>query len=160
MHLLAEFSIVIEKPPAVVFAFAADLARFGQWFPGVVAIHAEDTSPPAAMGKRYRETVTLPLGGRREIDIVVVDADPGRRLVTEGEFPPLLPRMEMRFDPAGSGDATLFDWRMYSRGATLRAAAMRVPARALMQGRAEAGLAKLKALLEAEWAAAPHGQAS
>jgi uncharacterized protein YndB with AHSA1/START domain len=155
MHLLAECSIVIEKAPDVVFGFATDLARFGEWFPGVVAFRAEDALPPATHGKRYRETVTLPLGGRRDIDIVVVEAEPNRRLVTEGDFPPLLPRMEMRFDAAEGGTATRFDWRMYSRGDSIAAAAMRVPARALMQDRARVGLARLKALLEGGRATTP-----
>ena len=148
MHLLAEGNIIIARPPADVFAFAADLAHFGLWFPGVVAIHAADGMPPASRGKRYRETVTVPMRGQREIDIVVVEADPGRRLVTEGDFPPLLPRMEMRFDAAEQGTATRFDWRMHSRGESLAAALVRGPARALMQKRAQAGLLRLKAFLE------------
>ena len=150
MHLLAEANIVIARPPPIVFAFAADLAQFGLWFPGVVAIRSEDDAPATTKGKRYRETVTLPLRGRRDIDITVVEAEPNRRLATEGDFPPLLPRMEMRFDPTEDGAATRFDWRMYSRGDSLAAAAMRGPARALMQGRARAGLARLKELLEGD----------
>lgn len=154
MRLLAEAEIAIARPPQAVFDLAADLTQFGRWFPGVLTIRAGDELPATQPGHRYHETVALPGGRRRDITITVTVAEPGRRLVTEGAMPPLLPRMEMTFASDGAG-GTRLHWSMHRRGRSIAAWLLAVPAGRLMRRRAEAGLARLKLLLETAEPAQP-----
>ncbi len=147
MPPIARSSIVIARPPSAVYAFATGLERFGAWFPGVRAIAAADNLAPVQPGKRYLETVSLPLRGLRRIVITVVAAEADRFFATEGALKPLLPRMEMRFVP--DGDGTRLEWQMLSRSRSRLVRRLLLPlARRVMQPRAEAGLHRLKALLE------------
>lgn len=149
MAPFARSSIVIARPVSAVFAYAIALDRFGAWFPGVRAMAAANDLAPAQPGKRYLETVALPLRGLRRIPITVVAAEPDRFFATEGALQPLLPRMEMRFAPEGAG-GTRLEWQMLSRSSSWPVRLLLLPlARRVMQPRAEAGLHRLKALLEA-----------
>ena len=145
---VARCSIMIARPLPEVFAYAIALERFGAWFPGVRAIAAANELAPSQPGKRYLETVSLPFRGLRRILITVVAAEPDRFFATEGALTPLLPRMEMRF--AAEGDiGTRLDWQMLSRSGSRGVRLLLLPlARRVMQPRAEAGLRRLKALLE------------
>jgi hypothetical protein len=142
MHLLAEESVTVARPAAAVFAYVSDMERFGEWFPGVVAIASSDDLPPGAIGKTYRETVAIPLRGERRIELAVVESIEARRFATEARFPPLLPRMEIDLVESGPSACTL-TWRMFSRneGALAR---LWVPlARRVVRARAKAGLGRL-----------------
>lgn len=148
MHLIAEASAAIARDPAAVFAYAADLGNFAAWFPGVVAIRAEDALPITQPGKRYREQVRIGFGRERTIAIAVKQAEPDRRLVTEGAFAPLLPRMEMVVTPSEDGGARL-NWRMHSRSRSWPVRLLLLPlARRVMQKRAAIAMVRLKRILE------------
>jgi carbon monoxide dehydrogenase subunit G len=149
MKLLAEQHAEIACPVESAYRLACNLERFGDWFPGVVAIESGNDLAHATVGKRYVETVDVPLRGARKVDIVVKEAEPNRLLVTEGNLAPILPRMEIRFEPAGT-DACAVRWRMYSRspGALARMTVVPLAAR-VMRKRAAVGMARLKKLLEA-----------
>lgn len=148
MTPVARSSVVIARPLSEVYAFAIALERFGAWFPGVRAIAAANDLAPAQPGKRYLETVALPLRGLRRVVITVVAAEPHRFFATEGALKPLLPRMEMRFAPGGDS-GTRLEWQMLSRSGSWPVRLLLLPlARRVMQPRAEAGLRRLKALLE------------
>src|SRR5688572_1904484 len=111
MFLLASTSVVIECNRERAFQYAADLAHFAEWFPGIIAVRPRDATPPATVGKVYDETLAMPLGRERAVVIRVMEVEPQRRLVTEGSLPLLLPRMEMDFADVGSGACRL-QWRM------------------------------------------------
>lgn len=149
MKLLAERTSVLTRPVSEVYPYATNLEHFGTWFPGVLTIESANPLPHGQVGKEYLETVRVPLRGARRIVVTVKEAIEHRRFVTEGRFPPLLPRMEMLFDVAGR-DSTRVTWRMYSRSRSRLVQLLLVPlARRVMQRRADAGLAKLGALLQA-----------
>jgi len=108
-----------------------------------------DALPAATVGKQYREAVAMPLRGRRSVLIRVVEAAAPRRLVTEGELPLLLPRMEMAFAANEAGGCRV-TWRMSSRRTQGWARWTILPlARRVMGRRAAIGLERLKKHLEA-----------
>ena len=148
MYLLADAAIDITCPSTEAFAYACDLENFAVWFPGVLNVTAENDLPFDRRGREYRETVEIPLRGRRSVAIRVVDSEPPRCLVTEGDLPILLPRMEIRINRSGP-DACTVHWRMLSRNdnAFVRAAVLPL-ARLVMAKRAATGLSRLKGQLE------------
>ena len=148
MYLLAGSVVTIACSSAKAFGYAADLEKFGDWFPGVIGIAARDALPFATPGKQYVETVAVPLRGRRTVRISVVEADSPKRLVTEGDLPLLLPRMEIEVDDLGR-DSCEVRWRMLSRNERILARLAVLPvARWVMRRRASAGLRNLKQRLE------------
>lgn len=148
MHLLADESITIQRPPAAVFEYVTNMERFGEWFPGVLGIASSNAMPHGQAGKEYLETVSVPLRGQRKIRIAVREAQANKRFVTEGKFPPLMPRMEVEFFPGGA-DACRVRWRMFSRNNSMLFKLLLLPlARRVMGKRAAAGMQRLKARLE------------
>lgn len=80
--------------------------------------------------------------------IRVVEADSPYRLVTEGDLPLLLPRMEIEFEQIAENSCEV-RWRMLSRNETVLVRFAVLPvARWLMRRRATAGLRNLKQRLE------------
>ncbi|WP_068827942.1 SRPBCC family protein [Pseudomonas sp. BMS12] len=147
MQLLAEASTTIRCSVDQVFALISDMQRFAEWFPGVIDIVSVDTLPVATLGKRYRETVSIPLRGKQQIEIEVKEVEVGRRFVTEGNFPPLLPRMEILLE--GLGVETHVQWAMYSRNNARLVRVLLLPlVRPTLQRRAQLGVDHLKSLLE------------
>ena len=148
MHLLASSVVTIACSRTKAFDYAADLENFIDWFPGVIGIVADDELPFATPGKQYVETVAVPLRGKRTVRIWVVEAASPKRLVTEGDLPLLLPRMEIEVDDIGENSCEV-RWRMLSRNeiVLVRFAVLPV-ARWLMGRRATAGLRNLKRRLE------------
>lgn len=150
MKLLAEVHAQLACPVERAYALASDMEQFGQWFPGVIAIESANDQPHATVGKRYRETVEVPMRGPRKVDIVVRAAERDRLFVTEGDLPPILPRMEIRFEPAGAAACSV-QWRMYSRASGVLARMTIVPLAArVMRKRAAIGMARLKRRLEGQ----------
>ncbi|CAA0119961.1 Uncharacterised protein [Mycolicibacterium vanbaalenii] len=148
MYQLASSAVIVDCSRIQAFAYAADLENFGDWFPGVIAIVGQDELSFATVGKTYSETVAVPLRGNRQVLIQVVEVEASRRLVTEGDLPFLLPRMEIEFRDVGP-DACEVRWRMCSRsdGALTRHLLLPVAGQ-LMRRRAERGLGRLKRHLE------------
>lgn len=149
MHLLTEQTVEIACPVEAAYGFACNLERFGEWFPGVLAIESANSLGHAVVGKQYLETVNIPMRGSRRVAITVKEAELNRLLVTEGALPPLMPRMEIRFSPINEDRCTI-TWRMHSRSKGLLARFMMVPlARRVMRKRAAVGISRLKKSLEA-----------
>jgi hypothetical protein len=148
MYLLASGVVNVECSSAKSFDYAANLENFADWFPGVINVSSDNELPYATVGKRYRETVAVPLQGRRSVLIRVVDANPPRRITTEGDLPILLPRMELEFHELGPDSCEIY-WRMLSRNSNLTYRYTALPfARWVMSRRAKTGLRSLKRLLE------------
>lgn len=155
MHLLSEQTATIACAAETAYRYAADLEHFGHWFPGVISIVAVNALDPAQPGKEYLETVATPLGGRRSVRVRVQEAERGRWLATEGSLRPLMPRMEMRFEPQGDAACRL-TWRMLSRNDGLLVRWLLLPlARRVVAARAAVGVARLKALLESPGGSGP-----
>jgi hypothetical protein len=148
MYLLADAVVTVECSREKAFDYAANLENFANWFPGVVSIVASDDLSAAAIDKKYLETVSVPLRGKRSVMIRVTDATAPRRLVTEGDLRPLLPRMEMELVDAGQ-NACEVRWRMLSRDKNGLAGCTVLPVAGwVMRRRAKIGLLNLKLLLE------------
>jgi hypothetical protein len=148
MYLLASSVVTIACARTKAFDYAADLENFAQWFPGVIGIVADDELAFATPGKRYVETVAVPLRGNRTVLIRVVDASAPMRVVTEGDLPLLLPRMEIDFQDVG-GNSCEVRWRMLSRNENVLIRHTVLPLAGWLMGRrATAGLRNLKRRLE------------
>ncbi len=114
MLLLLDLKTELNTSAPEVFAFISDLANLPDWLPGAMRVEPADASPTEQVGKTYIEQVRLPGGRVRPVRIRVVRSEPGRLLCTEGELPPLLPRMEWRVMPVSSTRCVLH-WRVHSR---------------------------------------------
>ncbi|GAB3216853.1 SRPBCC family protein [Mycolicibacterium hippocampi] len=148
MYLLANSVVTIGCSRAKAFDYAADLENFGDWFPGVIGIAADDDLPFPTRGKQYLETVAMPLRGKRRVAIRVVDINVPHRVATEGDLPLLLPRMEMEFSEVEPSSCEV-RWSMWSRNGTALARNTALPlARWVMGRRADVGLGNLKSRLE------------
>jgi uncharacterized protein YndB with AHSA1/START domain len=91
-------TVVIDRPPALVFAYLADLENLPRWNYAIQETR-KITSGPVKVGSRYRQTRTVPV--RSEESLEVTEYDPGRRLTitgTLGEFPA---QLTYALDPAG-----------------------------------------------------------
>lgn len=148
MYLLAEVVVTVACSRAKAFDYAADLENFLHWFPGVSTITATDELPMSTRGKKYTETVSVPLGGTRSVTIQVIEATAPNRIVTHGDMRPILPRMEMEFVQTGQNDCEVH-WRMMSRNENRLATCTVLPvAGRVMRRRAQVGLRNLKRQLE------------
>lgn len=148
MYPLADVAIDIACPSSEAFDFACELENFAEWFPGVIDVVADNDVPFFEPGRRYRETVFVPVRGRRSVLIRVVDADAPRWLVTEGDLSIVMPRMEIRITESSPGRCTV-SWRMFSRNTGTLARLLVLPlARTVMRKRASTGITRLKQRLE------------
>lgn len=148
MYLLTENTADIACPVEVAYEYVCNLERFGEWFPGVIAIESANDLAHAAIGKTYLETVSIPMRGARKIGITVVAAESDRLLVTEGMLPSLMPRMEIQFHSTAA-NACRINWRMFSRKESLLSRVTLLPlARRIMRKRASIGMRRLARTLE------------
>jgi hypothetical protein len=148
MYLLADAAVDIACSCADAFDYACDLENFADWFPGVVDVVAHNDVAFSERGREYRETVDVPLRGRRSVAILVVDVEAPHRLITEGDLAVVLPRMEIDITPSSPQVCTV-QWRMFSRNRNALARHLVLPAaRSVMSKRASTGLHQLKAHLE------------
>lgn len=114
----------------------------------MVSVVAHDDVAFSERGREYRETVVLPLRGRRSVPIRVVDVEPPQWLITEGDLSIVMPRMEIRITEP-SPEVCTVQWRMLSRNSNGLARLTVLPlARKVMAKRASTGLDRLKERLE------------
>jgi len=92
-------TITIDRPPAMVFAYLADLENLPRWN---YAIHEtrKITSGPVNVGSRYRQTRTVP--ARTDELLEVTEFDPDRRLAIAGTLSAFPAQITYVLDPAGS----------------------------------------------------------
>ena len=138
-------SIVIQRPPGVVAAFAANPDNVPAWYVNITSIEWQ-TPPPLAVGSRIAFVAHF-LGKRMAYTYQVVEWIPGERFVmrtAEGPFP-----METTYswEPAGAG-ATRMTLR--NRGNPAGFSRLVAPFMAMAMRRANRkDLAALKRQLEA-----------
>jgi carbon monoxide dehydrogenase subunit G len=148
MHLLTEKTVHIDRPALAVFAYVSNMEKFAEWFPGVVSIASADALRHGQQGKQYLETVSLPLRGTQKIKLRVSEVRGHHFFATEGQFAPLMPRMEIEIADNGPHSCDL-SWRMFSRSESLIVRYAVLPlARRVMDKRAAAGVVALKRLLQ------------
>ena len=145
---LANHRLAIHAPVADVFDFLANHENYALWYPNVISIVSGNALPHGQVGKIYEEAIRLPTRRIQPITIRVVESRRPSLFVTEGDFPPLHPRMEVHLSENAAGE-TLLDWRFYSRSQS--AVGRWLIARLLrgtLQRDSGIGLARMKALVE------------
>lgn len=148
MILLAKTEIRIATKAAEAYRILSDMERFGEWFPEVISITSANDMKCGEIGKKYLETVSIPLRGKREIELRVAESIENQRFVTEGDFVPLLPRMEI-FIAELSETEILVKWSMFSRNRNKLVQVLILPlAKRIIQQRANIASDRLKQLLE------------
>jgi uncharacterized protein YndB with AHSA1/START domain len=148
VRLLAEQSVSIRRDVTKVFAYVSNMENFSQWFPAVRSIVAANPQQPIEPGKEYLEVVATPTGEEREIRLRVKEMEPYRLFATEGDYPPLMPRMEIQLQ-ADSTNGCIVTWRMLSRNEEPESALPWLAlARQAIDERAKAGLGQLRTRLE------------
>ena len=145
MTVDVQTEVVIDRPPPVVAAYAADPTNAPEWYDNIDSIEWK-TSPPVAVGSAVTFVARF-LGRRLEYTYEIVELEPDERLVMrtqEGPFP-----METTYawaaGPDGSTRMTLRN-RGEPSGFSKFVAPMMRPA---MRRANRRDVAKLKAILEA-----------
>jgi hypothetical protein len=77
MNLISEVEISIDRVDTDVFNYVSNMENFGAWFPEVISITSDSEGPHGIVGKKYLETVNIPLAGLKQISISVVDSKQG-----------------------------------------------------------------------------------
>ena len=146
--ILADETMSIASPISTVFAFLSNHENYSRWYPGAMAVTSADGLPPGTVGKVYQETLRLPSGRDRIFDIKVVESRAPALFMTEGTLAPLLPRMEMGLT-ARSPHETVLNLKFFSRNqSVLGRFLIGALVRRVVRRQSQAGLRKLKALLE------------
>ena len=145
---LVDETLTINRPILEVFDFLSNHENYALWFPDVVSITSVNDLPHGSVGKVYSELLKLPAGRSRNITIEVVESRSPAVFITEGNFPPLHPRMEVRLFEKSARECIL-NWKFYSRS---QSAFGRLIVGALIRKsvakQSERGLKRLKILLE------------
>ena len=135
--------VVIERPPAEVFAFLADAENDPAWRPGVLDIARVSGDGPGA-GARYRQGVKGPGGRRIDADIETTAYEPNRLIGFRATAGPVRPEGRYELAPADGGTRVRFSLAAELRGLKV---AMAPAVRRTMAG--EVGrLENLKRVLE------------
>ena len=145
---LVDETLTINRPILEVFNFLSNHENYARWFPDVVSIVSVNDLPHGSVGKVYSELLKLPAGRSRNITIEVVESRSPAVFITEGNFPPLHPRMEVRLFEKSARESIL-NWKFYSRS---QSAFGRLIVGALIKKsvvkQSERGLKRLKIFLE------------
>lgn len=139
-----EESIVIDRPPAEVFAFVAERKNDPVWMAAVVDSEWLEPSTSVSVGRRGRMALKL-FGRRSEYVDEVTEYEPGRQIAHRTVEGPFQLRTACLCEPAGGGCRTTVATeaqRFYGRAVD--------PLVARLMGRGfRADLTRLKGLLEA-----------
>ncbi len=145
MHKLAKNRIIVEKGVDEVFNYAANLENFSAWFPGVVSITSANNLKFMEKGKKYRENFSS-LGSQKKVIIEVKHCSMREQLITESEFLPILPRMEIAFQKLDVNRTEVI-WSMFSRNSRLPWLLFLPLAKWIMHSRSKKGLRRLKEIM-------------
>jgi uncharacterized protein YndB with AHSA1/START domain len=141
-------AIEIGAPPASVWEVVMDPHRLADW----VTIHRRVSDVPAHLrrGSTFEQILNL-RGAHLHVVWTIVDVDPPRRAVWEGQGP-AHSRASIVYELRADGDRTIFDYTNEFRppGGPLGAVAGRVLVGGLSQREAQRSLQRLKQLIEAE----------
>jgi hypothetical protein len=149
MRQIAHSSAVINCSSDKAYSLISNMEKFGEWFPEIVSVTSKNDLTHGEVGKKYLVTITIPLLGKRTVDVTVLEAITNRRFFAEGVFLPWMPSMKMKISAMGN-DEISFTWGMYSRSTSWIVNLMLIPiAKRAMQKRADIAVVQLKALLEA-----------
>lgn len=146
--ILLDTSFIINRSISDVFDFVSNHENYTDWYPGVVSVTAKNHMAHGSIGKTYEEILRLPTGRTQNIKIEVVEVNSPDLFVTEGQFPPIHPRMTFKLT-AKNAAATHVRWMFESRSqSTLGRFIVNKLMRPAMIKQSSAAVKKLKSLLE------------
>jgi len=134
--------VLINRPPAEVFAFFSDPANDPSWRSGVKDIHAHGEP---AVGGVIHQTIAGPMGRGIPADIEITAYDAPTRYAFQVVAGPARPSGEFTFAPAGDGTEVTFSLSAELRG--VKKLLMAGPVQKSMDGEM-AALDRAKAALE------------
>jgi uncharacterized protein YndB with AHSA1/START domain len=103
-------TVEIASPPEVVYAYATDPSRFGEWQRGVVDGHLEGASPPA-VGTICK--MTRRQGGLTQTSTSqVVEVDPPNVWAIHGIDGPIRADVRVNVEPVGDGTGSRITIRL------------------------------------------------
>lgn len=148
MNIIAESSVEIHSNIDDTFAYIRNMENFSEWFPEVIDIKSIDSQPHGEIGKKYIETIKIPFKGVNDYSIEVKESKNHLRFVTEGEVPPIYPRMTISFTQISQAVSKV-EWKMASRNKNFLFNVLLLPClKRLMLKRAKQGMLNLKHILE------------
>jgi len=146
---LVHTAIRIGAPPERVWQVVMDPHRLADWV--TIHRHVEGVPPQLKRGSTFEQTLNL-RGAHLHVAWTVVDVDPPRRAVWEGQGP-AHSRASIVYELQPDGEhGTLFDYTNEFKppGGPLGAVAGRVLVGGLSQREAQRSLQRLKQLVESE----------
>lgn len=94
-------SVTIDRPPAVVFAYVADIARWPEWR---MAVNSAELVTPGPVGAGTRITVAGSAMGRSmEMEVEITGYDPPDTVAFAMRTGPVTGSGAFRFEPTGAG---------------------------------------------------------
>jgi uncharacterized protein YndB with AHSA1/START domain len=97
-------TISINRPPATVFAYLADLENLPRWNYAIGETR-KVTSGPVGVGSQYRQTRTIPV--HTEESLEVVEFEPGRGITILGTLNSLPARIGYTLRPEAAGTTVI-----------------------------------------------------
>ncbi len=150
MSVIAENSVEINSNINNIYAYISNMENYAKWFPDVIAIKSENSQNHGTIGKKYLETIKIPLKGENEYSIEVKESRKNEKFVTECEMQPLLPRMIWDFTEI-SQEVSQVNWKIESRSKKLLFKLVFLPLiRSDVSKKAQQGILNLKQILEKE----------
>jgi uncharacterized protein YndB with AHSA1/START domain len=93
-------TITIDRPPASVFAYLADLENLPAWNYALAETRQVSPGPPG-VGTRYRQTRTIPVHAEESLEIT--EFTPNRQLAVQGTLNAFPAHLTYTLQPAGEG---------------------------------------------------------
>jgi uncharacterized protein YndB with AHSA1/START domain len=78
---VATFTTTIDRPPAVVYDYIADVSKHGEWSPKPFRV--EGTSGPVSAGDTFTSVGVIPGDKNHRNDVTVTESSPPNRLVLD-----------------------------------------------------------------------------
>ncbi|MGH1349212.1 MAG: SRPBCC family protein [Methyloligellaceae bacterium] len=145
---LAHHTIIIRAPVSEVFDYLINHENYVNWYPNVVSVVSINELLHGTPGKEYREIIKVPVSREADLIIKVIECEENERFVTESNWSPLFPRMEVVFTRLSHNETSL-TWSLFSRnGNFLSAFLIRLLLKRTINKSSYSGLQKLKAILE------------
>jgi carbon monoxide dehydrogenase subunit G len=114
---MAHYVTTIEVPasPETAFAYIADFTNAQQWDPGTVeSVRLDDG--PLGVGARFRVVAGF-FGRRIELEYVIEEHDPDRRVVLAVTGKSVTGRDTITIEPSGTGSSIVYDADLRLKGA-------------------------------------------
>ena len=145
-----ESTVTVDTPPAEAFPWLLDADKVPRWMTGLQAYEPLDP-PPLRVGARIRQEL-LVSGQLLRFELHVAELDAPRRALLRFEGSGFAASNEYVVEPSGSG--SIVTWVIAGETTSFKAKLIAPMVQAKLQEKLDGDLARLRALLEGEAAAA------